>query len=189
MKKFLLAAAVIVLCLFLIDKMVLKDKGIVKNLDSKYEKIENVGSLKMGIEEGQLAPDFTLIDAKGNPVKLSDYKGKKVLLNFWATWCPPCKAEMPHMERLYNKYKSNDFEILAVNVTTSEKNRDDVGKFIENYQLTFTVPMDEEGAAFRDYSIMVYPTSFFIDSDGVIRKKVLGAVNEEVMEKEINKLP
>lgn len=189
MKKFLLVAGIIVLCLFIVDKMVLKDKGIVKNLNQKYDKIENAENLEVGIEEGKLAPDFVLSDINGKQIKLSDYRGKTVLLNFWATWCPPCKAEMPHMEKLYNKYKKDGFEILAVNVTTSEKNRNNVDQFIEDYGLTFTVPLDENGKVFQDYGIMAYPTSFFIDSDGVIRKKVLGAVDEEVMEKEILRLP
>ncbi|MBY0124521.1 TlpA disulfide reductase family protein [Bacillus sp. S/N-304-OC-R1] len=189
MKKFLLVAGIIVLCLFIVDKMVLKDKGIVKNFSQKYEKIDNLENLQVGIEEGQLAPDFELSDISGKTVKLSDYKGKKVLLNFWATWCPPCKSEMPHMEKLHNKYKNDRFEILAVNVTTSEKNRNNVDQFVEDYKLTFTVPLDENGKVFQQYGIMAYPTSFFIDSDGVIRKKVLGAVDEDAMEKEILRLP
>ncbi|WNS73854.1 TlpA disulfide reductase family protein [Bacillus sp. DTU_2020_1000418_1_SI_GHA_SEK_038] len=189
MKKFLLIVGVIVLCLFMVDKMILQDKGIVNNLNQKYDRIENPETIQIGIEEGRRAPDFTLADLNGNIVKLSDYKGKKVLLNFWATWCPPCKAEMPHMEKLYQKYKKDGFEILGVNVTTSEKNRNHVDQFVEDYQLTFTIPLDEKGKAFSDYSIMVYPTSFFIDSDGIIRKKVLGAVDEDAMEKLIQRLP
>ncbi|QED48265.1 peroxiredoxin family protein [Cytobacillus dafuensis] len=191
MKKFLLVAGIIILCLFIIDKTILKEKGIVNNLEQpkKYEKIENADQLPVGLEEGNRAPDFELLDLEGNTVKLSDYKGKTILLNFWATWCPPCKAEMPYMEKLYNKYKNEGFEILAVNVTTSEKSRTNVDEFVKNNELTFTIPLDEIGSASNDYNIRVYPTSFFIDSDGVIRKKVLGAVNEEVMEHEIKRLP
>ncbi|MBS4190861.1 redoxin family protein [Bacillus sp. FJAT-49705] len=191
MKKFLLVAGIIILCLFIIDKTILKEKGMVNNLEQskKYEKIENADQLPVGLEEGNKAPDFELLDLEGNTVKLSDYKGKTILLNFWATWCPPCMAEMPYMEKLYNKYKNEGFEILAVNVTTSEKKRTNVDEFVKNNALTFTIPLDEKGTATHDYDIRVYPTSFFIDSDGVIRKKVLGAVNEEVMEHEIKRLP
>ncbi|MBN8200085.1 MULTISPECIES: TlpA disulfide reductase family protein [Bacillaceae] len=191
MKKFLLAAAVIVLLLFIVDKTILKDKGVVEQAGQmqKYDKMEDPEELPVGLEKGNLAPEFELTDMEGNPVKLSDYRGKAVLLNFWASWCPPCRAEMPHMEKLYNKYKDENFTILAVNLTNTEKNSGDADKFVKELGLTFTIPMDVKGEAGSDYNIMAYPTSYFIDSDGVIREKVLGALNEEYMEKEIKKLP
>ncbi|KML36888.1 TlpA family protein disulfide reductase [Cytobacillus firmus] len=191
MKKFLLAAAVIVLLLFIVDKTILKEKGVVEQAGQmqKYDKIEDPEGLPIGLEKGSLAPDFELTDMEGNPVKLSDYRGKAVLLNFWASWCPPCRAEMPHMEKLYKKYKDKKFDILAVNLTNTEKNNGDAEKFVKELGLTFTIPMDVKGTVGADYNIMAYPTSYFIDSDGVIREKVLGALNEEYMEKEIKKLP
>lgn len=191
MKKFLFAAIVIVLLLFIVDKTILKEKGVVEQAGQmqKYDKMEDPEDLPVGLEKGNLAPDFELTDMEGNPVKLSDYRGKAVLLNFWASWCPPCRAEMPHMEKLYNKYKDENFDILAVNLTNTEKNSGDAEKFVKELGLTFTIPMDVKGEAGSDYNIMAYPTSYFIDSDGVIREKVLGALNEEYMEKEIKKLP
>ncbi|MDM5229597.1 TlpA disulfide reductase family protein [Cytobacillus sp. NJ13] len=191
MKKFLLAAAVIVLLLFIVDKTILKEKGVVEQAGQmqKYDKMDDPEDLPVGLEKGNLAPDFELTDMEGSPVKLSDYRGKAVLLNFWASWCPPCRAEMPHMEKLYNKYKDENFDILAVNLTNTEKNSGDAEKFVKELGLTFTIPMDVKGEAGSDYNIMAYPTSYFIDSDGVIREKVLGALNEEYMEKEIKKLP
>ncbi|WP_436372431.1 TlpA disulfide reductase family protein [Cytobacillus sp. BC1816] len=191
MKKFLFAAAVIVLLLFIVDKTILKEKGVVEQAGQmqKYDKMENPEDLPVGLEKGDLAPDFELTDMEGNPVKLSDFRGKAVLLNFWASWCPPCRAEMPHMEKLYNKYKDKNFDILAVNLTNTEKNSGDAEKFVKELGLTFTIPMDVKGEAGSDYNIMAYPTSYFIDSDGVIREKVLGALNEEYMEQEIKKLP
>ncbi|MBT2691032.1 TlpA family protein disulfide reductase [Bacillus sp. ISL-47] len=191
MKKFLLGAAVIVLLLFIVDKTILKDKGVVEQAEQmqKYKKIENPKELPVGLEKGNLAPDFDLTDMEGNQVKLSDFRGKAVLLNFWASWCPPCRAEMPHMEKLYKKYKDDNFDIVAVNLTNTEKNSGDAEKFVEELGLTFTIPMDEKGVVGADYEVLAYPTSYFIDSDGVIRGKVLGALNEEYMEKEITKLP
>ncbi|MCM3704946.1 MULTISPECIES: TlpA disulfide reductase family protein [Cytobacillus] len=191
MKKFLLGAVVIVLLLFIVDKTILKEQGIVEQAGQmkKYDKIEDPEDLPIGLEKGNLAPDFQLTDMEGNPVKLSDYSGKAVLLNFWASWCPPCRAEMPHMEKLYKKYKDKNFVILAVNLTNTEKNNGDAEKFVKELGLTFTIPMDVKGVVGGDYNIMAYPTSYFIDSDGVIREKVLGALNEEYMEKEIKKLP
>ncbi|KON87580.1 thiol:disulfide interchange protein [Sporosarcina globispora] len=191
MKKFLLAAAIIVLLLFIVDKTILKEKGVVEQAGQmqKYDKIEDPENLPVGLEKGNLAPDFELTDMEGDTVKLSDYRGKAVLLNFWASWCPPCRAEMPHMEKLFNKYKDENFDILAVNLTNTEKNSGDAEKFVKELGLTFSIPMDVKGAVGADYNIMAYPTSYFIDSDGVIREKVLGALNEEYMEKEIKKLP
>lgn len=191
MKKFLLGALAILVILFLVDTFVLKDEGVVNKvmLDGKYKKHENAQDLPIGLEKEHRAPDFSLTDLAGNQVKLSDYKGKKVLVNFWATWCPPCKAEMPYMQTLYEKYKGEGFEILAVNATTSEVKRENVQKFIDEYKLTFTIPMDEKGEVASQYEIMAYPTSFFIDTDGVIRSKMVGAMSEEFIETEIKKLP
>lgn len=191
MKKFLLVAATIVLLLFIIDKTILKDKGLVSKIEQiqKYQKYDNAEQLPVGLKEGNKAPDFELIDLEGNPIKLSDFKGTPVLLNFWASWCGPCKAEMPHMEKLYKDKKDDSFEILAVNATTSEKNRNNVDKFIDEYQLTFPIPLDEKGSVSHQYDIIGYPTSYLIDSDGIIRSKVLGPLDEERLEKEIKRLP
>jgi len=187
MKKYILGAVVLVIILAIIDMTVLKENGMI-GLADKYEKIENAEQVPIGIVEGKRAPDFELTDLNGDKVRLSEYKGMPVLLNFWASWCPPCKKEMPHMESIYKKYK-DEFAILAVNVTTSEKKKEDVNKFIEEYKLTFPIPMDEKGEVFHQYEVMGYPTSFFIDSDGIIRRVVLGPVDEKELKTEIKKLP
>ena len=188
MKKWAAGVAIAVVLLFIADKFILKDTSNQVEQVEKYEKIENAGELPIGLNEGKRAPDFELVDLNGRSVKLSEYNGKPVLLNFWATWCPPCKDEMPHMEKLYKKYNKEGFEILAVNVTTSEKDPKHVGQFVDEYKLTFPIPLDEKGTVFHEYAIIGYPTSFFIDSDGVIRRKVMGPVIEEELEKEILKL-
>ncbi|WP_174733035.1 TlpA disulfide reductase family protein [Mesobacillus harenae] len=191
MKKFLVIAAFILAALFIVDTFVLKQKGLINQIEQadKYEKLENPDQLPYGIEAENLAPEFTLTDLNGNTVSLQDYQGKKVLLNFWASWCPPCKAEMPYMQKLYEQYQDDGFEILAVNITTTEKKPGDASEFVEANQLTFPIPMDEKGTVSAEYEIMAYPTSFFIDSDGVIRSKVIGGMTEEYIEKEIAKLP
>jgi peroxiredoxin len=190
-KKFLVLAAVVLAVLLIIDQTVLKEKGILNQaaLGGKYQKIEEPDKLPTGIKQGSLASDFSLTDLNGETVKLSDYRGKKVLLNFWATWCPPCKAEMPYMQKFYEQYKSEGFEVLAVNSTVTEKSRDDVGRFVEEYGLTFSIPMDEKNQVSSNYEILAYPTSFFIDSDGVIRSVAIGGMTEEFLEKELKKLP
>lgn len=188
MKKWIAGAALVIVLLVIAERYMFNDKNKEIEQIEKYEKLENASGLPIGLNEGKRAPEFELIDLNGKSVKLSDYNGKPVLLNFWATWCPPCKDEMPHMEKLYKKYKKDGFEILAVNVTTSEKDPKHVGQFVDEYKLTFPIPLDEKGTVFHEYAIIGYPTSFFIDSDGVIRRKVMGPVVEEELEKEILKL-
>jgi peroxiredoxin len=191
MKKFLLVTGIILLALFVIDKTVLKDKGVVNKVlpAGKYERLENPEEIAVGIEPGNKAPDFTLTDIEGKSVSLSDYKGKKVFLNFWASWCPPCKAEMPDMQELYEEKAIGDFEILAVNMTFIEKNKGDELDFVKDNGLTFPIPLDVKGQVMGEYEIMAYPTSFFIDSDGIIRSRVMGAVDKDFIEKESKRLP
>ncbi len=191
MKRFLIVVGVILAVLFVIDRTVLQDEGIMNKvgLTGKYKKIANPSELPVGLAEGHLAPDFSLFDLDGNSLKLSDYRGKKVLVNFWATWCPPCKAEMPYMQEMYEKYHAEGFEILAVNSTVTEKSRDNVVDFVAEYGLTFPIPMDEKNRVSSDYEILSFPTSFFIDSDGVIRSLTVGGMSKEYLEGEIKKLP
>ncbi|MCP1159159.1 TlpA disulfide reductase family protein [Bacillus infantis] len=191
MKKFLLVTGIILLALFVIDKTVLKDKGVVNKVlpAEKYERLENPEEIAVGIEPGNKAPDFTLTDIEGKTVSLSDYKGKRVFLNFWASWCPPCKAEMPDMQELYEEKTIGDFEILAVNMTFIEKNKGDEMDFVKDNGLTFPIPLDVKGQVMGEYEIMAYPTSFFIDSDGIIRSRVMGAVDKDFIEKESKRLP
>lgn len=154
----------------------------------KTKKIEEVlKDIEVGIEEGNKAPDFELTTLKGEQLELSDMVGKKVILNFWATWCPPCKAEMPHMQDFYEEQADNGVEVVAVNLTTAEKNTADIGKFVEEYGLTFSIPLDEEGDIGGDtYQAYSIPTSYIIDSNGIIRKKVVGPMDKELMTEFIN---
>lgn len=133
---------------------------------------------KVGLEIGNTPPDFELKTLAGDTVKLSDYKGKKVMLNFWATWCPPCKAEMPDMEKFYEGNKDR-VEILAVNMDTTN----DVKGFANEYGITFPILLDEKNEVNRDYGIVSIPTTFFIDENGVIKQKINGSMKLEDMEK------
>jgi peroxiredoxin len=191
MKKFLIVIGIILAVLFVVDKTVLQDEGIISKvgLTGKYKKLDNLDELPVGLAEGNVAPDFSLVDLNGNSIKLSELRGKKVLVNFWATWCPPCKAEMPYMQEMYEKYQEDGFEILAVNSTVTEKSRENVVDFVSEYGLSFPIPMDEKNRVSSDYEILAYPTSFFIDSDGVIRSIAVGGMTKEHLEGEIKKLP
>lgn len=132
-----------------------------------------------GLEQGDLAPDFELelLDS-GETVKLSDFRGEKVLLNFWASWCGPCRAEMPDMEKLHN---NEDVVILAVNLVTTETSFEDIPDFVEEFGLTFDILLDEENDVANLYEIKPIPTSYLIDDDGVIQNMALGAINYEMM--------
>jgi peroxiredoxin len=128
-------------------------------------------------ETGNQAPPFSLVNMEGKQVKLEDYKGKKVMLNFWATWCPPCKAEMPAMQQLYEKSGSS-YEILAINIDPEN----DVGGFVNEYELTFPILLDKTGAVNSEYGIISIPTTFLIDENGKMQKKHIGMMTLEQME-------
>lgn len=146
------------------------------------------GAVETGIKKGQLAPDFELADLNGNVVRLSDFRGSIVIVNFWATWCPPCKVEMPHMEKFYQDYKDRDVVVLAVNLATIEKRDSDVYTFAEEYGLELPILLDAEGRLKEQYRITAYPTTYFIDQEGVIRQKYPGAIDYEVMKKTLQQL-
>ncbi|WP_117169463.1 peroxiredoxin family protein [Paraliobacillus sediminis] len=159
----------------------LKD-GKEKNLST----IENETSdAKIGIEVDNIAPDFQLETLDGETVKLSDYRGQRVMLNFWATWCPPCRAEMPDMEAFY---QANDVAIVAVNLTETEANLTDVNDFKEDFNLSFPIFLDEKNEVATTYQIRPIPSSYMIDSKGIIRYKALGALNYEMMVAEFEKM-
>jgi peroxiredoxin len=124
-------------------------------------------------EVGYLAPDFALPDLAGRTVRLSDFRGRKaVFLNFWATWCPPCRAEMPTMERAYQAYRDRGLEILAVSVDTGPKDR--VAAFTQELKLTFPALLDPDMAILYAYRIPGLPGSVLIDRRGVIQSVEIG---------------
>jgi peroxiredoxin len=121
------------------------------------------------------AIDFSIPDLDGNMVDFSEYKGKVIFLNFWATWCEPCKEEMPSMQLLYDTFKRRDFVVVAVSVDSSGP--EGVKKFVEKYKLTFPVLHDRRGKVKEKYKTTGVPETFIIDQNGVIAEKVWGAKN------------
>jgi len=120
----------------------------------------------------QEAIDFTLQDLNGVERTLSDYRGKVVFLNFWATWCPPCRTEMPSMQKLHEKLMSDDFVMLAVGL---DKSRRKIRDFIREGKYTFTVLVDSENRVARKYRVTGIPTTYIIDKNGAVVLKEVGA--------------
>ena len=143
--------------------------GIFVLLQMKGSSINLTG--KPRLEKGETAPDFSVSDLNGQNVSLSDYKGKVVLLNIWATWCPPCVEEMPSMEKLHQEMKDERFAILAVSIDTS--GAEVVELFMEKYKLSFTALADPKGVVKGLYQTTV-PESFIIDKNGIIAQRILG---------------
>ncbi|CAH0251222.1 MULTISPECIES: TlpA disulfide reductase family protein [Peribacillus] len=159
--------------------------AIVQAMDNEpkgNDEKDALGGLKIGAK----APNFSLKTLDGKQVELSDYKGKKVMLNFWATWCPPCKKEMPDMEK-YTQQAGDDVVVLAVNIDPEN----DVQSFVEDNGITFTIPLDSQSAknpVNERYKILSIPTTYFIDKEGIIRNKVISAMQLKDMERNINSM-
>ncbi len=122
--------------------------------------------------ESKLAADFTLTNMQGEQVSLSQYRGKVVILNFWATWCPPCREEMPSMERLYQKYKDQGLVILAV--SADENGKKAVSQFLQKTPYSFPILLDSDNIAQNAYGVFRFPESFIIDRNGMVIKKIIG---------------
>lgn len=118
---------------------------------------------------------LTLKDLDGKPHSLADYKGRVVLINFWATWCPPCRAEMPSMQRLKEAMKDKPFTILAVDMAESEAEVRQFLKDMKDTKLDFTILMDKDGKALKEWKVFVFPTSYVLDAEGKLRYSLLGS--------------
>ena len=139
-------------------------------------------------QEGFLAPDFSLADANGKVTRLSDLRGKPVLLNLWASWCAPCQVEMPAMQKAFERYQAQGFTILAVNTTFQDK-RENALAFAARQGLTFPILFDLNGETSQKYRVRSMPTSFFIDQNGIIQKVVIGGpMTEGLLGVEIEQL-
>jgi len=130
--------------------------------------------------KGFQAPDFALADINGNSIRLSDLRGQPVVINLWASWCQPCRAEMPALQRIYSEYQPQGLNLLGVNATS----QDDLAAaraFTEDLGLTFPILYDNQGSVARLYALSALPTTFFIDHAGVIREVVIGGPMSEAL--------
>lgn len=131
-------------------------------------------------QQGFLAPDFELQTTEGESIKLSDLRGQAVLVNLWATWCPPCRAEMPAIEKIHNEYKDQGLVVLGVNMTYQDS-PSDIQPFISEYGLTFPILLDETNSVGSAYQLRSLPSSFFIDREGIIQEVVIGGPMAEAL--------
>lgn len=155
--------------------------SVLTNTPLGGKKEEAVTTAASGIKNGNRAPDFELTTLEGDKVKLSDFRGKVVFVNIWATWCPPCRAEMPEMVRYYKDHSSKNVEVLAVNLTDSDSEKE-VKKFAQEYKLNFPVLLDPDGKVGNTYKTVTIPTTFIIDKKGIIKQKHIGPMSYEMME-------
>lgn len=131
-------------------------------------------------QQGFLAPDFELQTTTGETIKLSDLRGQAVLINLWATWCPPCRAEMPAIEKIHNEYKDDGLVVLAVNMTYQDT-QSNIIPFTAEYGLTFPILLDQTGSVGTAYQLRSLPSSFFIGRDGIITEVVIGGPMAEAL--------
>jgi cytochrome c biogenesis protein CcmG/thiol:disulfide interchange protein DsbE len=129
---------------------------------------------------GFQAPDFELVGPNGETYRLSDLRGHPVLINFWASWCTPCKAEMPAIDRIYRQYQQQGFLVLAVN-STIQDDQSAAQTFADQLGLSFPTLFDRDGKATRAYKVRALPTSFFVNSSGTIRENVVGGPMSEAL--------
>lgn len=155
--------------------------------DPLFSYEEKEGDIKETEEEEPFfAPDFTVYDKDGNAVKLSDFKGKPVVLNFWASWCPPCKREMPDFQEKYLEYK-DEIHFVMVNITDGQQEtKESAEKFLATTDYTFPVYFDSDLEGAYTYGIYSVPQTFFIDAEGILVTGVRGAIRSETLQKGID---
>jgi peroxiredoxin len=138
-----------------------------------------------GVKEGSQAPDFVLEALDGEQVSLEEFSGQVVLMNFWATWCPPCKAEIPDIEAAYQLHQEDGLVVLGINV---EESRETVEPFVEEFNITYPVLLDEARQVFKAYRVSGLPMSVIVDREGVIRVRHTGTMTAAQLERYLEQL-
>lgn len=170
--------------------------GDISNVQNNTEENENNNETESSNKNSRMAPDFTLLDQNGNTHTLSEYKGKVVFLNFWTTWCPPCKEELPYIQQIYEEYKENSEDVIILgianprsteyNYSQDTKNEDEIKEFLEENNLSYPVVFDKSGEIFDKYRIQAFPTTFMIDKEGRIYGYIPGGLTKDNMKEIIS---
>jgi peroxiredoxin len=142
------------------------------------------GQVRSPLAVGQQAPDFTTYDTHGNVVALKEYHGRPVVLNFWATWCAPCRQEMATLQAVYTAYQDKGLVMLAISLDAAEQ-RDDVRAFITSLGLTFPPLLDPQGNVAGHYNIFLLPSTIFIHPAGTVAAMHIGPMNRAQVEKHL----
>ncbi|TLS50288.1 TlpA family protein disulfide reductase [Paenibacillus antri] len=162
--------------------------GVAAEAADVYEARVRESAAGVGSAAGQLAPDVELTLPDGATAPLSAYRGRPVFVNFWASWCPPCRAEMPSLQRLHETFDARGVAVLAVNMATTEARPDAGERYLAERGFTMPAVSDASGEAKRAFRVRAYPTSFAIDADGVIVGRYEGAMHYRAMAEELERL-
>ena len=149
-----------------------------------FQEYKTNNQTAIGSKLGLYAPNFESEYLNGTKVSLYELRGKSVILNFWATWCPPCVREMPRLDEFYQKHKN---EIILIGVNLGEKNKT-IERFLQRVNVTFPIVKDKNKSIEKSYNILIRPSTFFIDKNGVIVDKRLGEISKEELDERSEKL-
>ncbi|MCD8502599.1 MAG: TlpA family protein disulfide reductase [Bacillaceae bacterium] len=149
--------------------------------DTTMKQVEQqvIATNKYGVQKGDIATNLKLMNQKGEAVSLSDYRGRKIVLNFFVTWCGPCQEEMPTLVNLHN---NNEYiTVIGINLSTQEKDLSQVDQFIKHFQIEYDVLYDGEGLALEEYQLIGTPTTLFIDENAKIVERINGMITESLL--------
>ena len=173
--------AIVIGVLLIIRPSVLSSSPSAATNESIPQTAGLIGPAVQTLKEGDRAPDFELATLDGRTLKLSDLRGQPVLVNFWATWCTPCKDEMPSIVKAYDAHKADGLRVLAIN-TTAFDGVQDVKQFVSNYQMSFDVLLDDTDSVGTGWNTLGLPSSYFIKADGTVAKVHVGAMTADQLD-------